>query len=482
VVEDNLELGRPLAARWPTIGRQGLGWSVAALDGAVASVAMFVPAVIYHVAIQHVTFAQVPFGLYTSFALVAGLIYGGFSVLSVSRLLQRTREPQAMVADGALAWTVAFAVTLFLAFAAGVAGDLSRVSLISTYVLGLPILAGVRSITVGQLMGRIRAGRLRYQRIAIVGARQDVDRFVANGNLGGAGYEVAGTLYFEDIQTAGNQVEPRAVVSFAHRWVARGIEDIVFVGELGDVTGLELIVGELKRFSVNLVCAPATGNTTFKYLDVVRMGPNNALRFLKKPMGDGAVLMKRLFDICGAGLGLLLLSPLFIAVAILIKLDSPGPVFYRQERRGFNGESFHIWKFRSMRVTESGRAMVQAQKDDPRITGIGRFIRANSIDELPQLINVLLGNMSLVGPRPHAIMHDDELGHQVARYVHRQRIKPGITGWAQVNGYRGETRTMAQIEGRTAHDLFYADNWSLLFDVRIIWLTLFSPRARQNAG
>jgi lipopolysaccharide/colanic/teichoic acid biosynthesis glycosyltransferase len=125
--------------------------------------------------------------------------------------------------------------------------------------------------------------------------------------------------------------------------------------------------------------------------------------------------------------------------------------------------------------------MTQAARDDTRFTRIGRLIRATSIDELPQLINVLIGQMSIVGPRPHAISHDDQLGKVLATYAHRQRIKPGITGWAQVNGYRGETRTFDAIEGRTLHDLHYIDNWSIVLDFWIILLTVFSPRARRNA-
>jgi lipopolysaccharide/colanic/teichoic acid biosynthesis glycosyltransferase len=134
-----------------------------------------------------------------------------------------------------------------------------------------------------------------------------------------------------------------------------------------------------------------------------------------------------------------------------------------------------------MKVTESGRQMTQARRGDPRITRTGRVMRPLNIDELPQLINVLMGEMSLVGPRPHAVQHDDELGHVLASYAHRQRIKPGITGWAQVNGYRGETTTIEQVEGRTRHDLAYIDNWSMLFDCWIMVLTILSPRARHNA-
>lgn len=177
----------------------------------------------------------------------------------------------------------------------------------------------------------------------------------------------------------------------------------------------------------------------------------------------------------------MLLAPLFAVVAVLIRLESPGPVFFRQERRGFDGETSFIWTFRSMTVTESGSAMRQARIGDPRITPIGRFLRSTSIDELPQLINVLHGTMSPVGPRPHAISHDAELSRQLAKYAHRQRIKPGITGRAQVNGYRGDTSTFEQVEGRTTNELYYIENWSIFLDCWIPALTVFSAKTRRNA-
>ena len=256
---------------------------------------------------------------------------------------------------------------------------------------------------------------------------------------------------------------------------------MVIVAALHDLDAMEHLVVEMKRFALNIVYAPATTNRTLKFLDVVPIGANNALRFVRKPLTDLAVLLKRTLDLALACVGLVLLAPLFAAAAVAIKLESPGPVIYRQARRGFNGETFMIWKFRSMRVMESGHAMVQARRGDARITRVGRILRATSIDELPQLVNVLLGQMSIVGPRPHAISHDDQLSKVLATYAHRQRIKPGITGWAQVNGYRGETDTFDAVEGRTLHDLHYIDNWSLMLDVWIIILTVFSLRTHRNA-
>ncbi len=484
MVEDNIDLGAQLSRASQPLrvsSSAAICGSFALFEGGIASIIVMLSAVTYHMGVMQVPGEQVDLHFYAGYSALVGLCYGVFSAVSASRFLNRSQHQHAILADSALGWTAAFAMALLLAFLVGVIGDLSRVSLTSAYLVGLPVLLGARNLLHSGVSASLRAGKLHYRKVAVIGTRGDVAQFLHNGNLGQSGYELAGTLHLEDVRDASGSIMPGAIVEFAQRGLVRGVENVLLVGELGDIDALERLAGELKRFSVNVISAPATANTSFKFLDVVQIGPNNGLRFLRKPMSDGAVLLKRMSDLAGASLGLLVLSPLFLAVALLIKLESPGPVFYRQERRGFNGQSFFIWKFRSMTVTESGDRMVQAMRGDKRITGIGRFIRATSIDELPQLINVLAGEMSLVGPRPHAIVHDDELGEQLASYAHRQRIKPGITGWAQVNGFRGETATFAQIEGRTLHDLHYIDNWSIFLDCWIIVLTIFSPKTRRNA-
>ncbi|WP_417308300.1 exopolysaccharide biosynthesis polyprenyl glycosylphosphotransferase [Devosia sp.] len=447
-------------------------------EGLLAGLTMLLPALAYHVVLLDVPLSQVNLVLYGSYALVTSLLYGSFSGISAKRYLGQAKADKVDVpfSESLLSWTGAFSIALFAAFLLGISGDLSRVSMLTAFVIGVPVLLMGRGFAYSALGLRIRTGRLQYQRVAVIGSKDDVQRFLRAGSLWRAGYQLAGTLNVDHARNSADEI-----LEFAARNVAQGAQYVVLVGDMGDVDGLNAIANKLKRFSVNAVCVPATDNDTFKFLDVVPLGPNNAVRFLRKPMSDGAVALKRSFDLVLAGLGVLVLSPLFAVIAILIKLEGPGAVFYRQERRGFNGETFRIWKFRSMRVTESGHKMTQAQVGDPRITRIGAFIRRTSIDELPQLFNVLSGEMSLVGPRPHALVHDDELGTQVATYAHRQRIKPGITGWAQVNGYRGETSTIEQINGRTSHDLFYVDNWSIFFDFWIIVLTVFSPKTRQNA-
>lgn len=194
---------------------------------------------------------------------------------------------------------------------------------------------------------------------------------------------------------------------------------------------------------------------------------------------DGVV--KRIEDIVLGSLAVLVASPVMIVAAIAIKATSKGPIFFKQRRYGLNGEVIEVLKFRSMRVQEDGAVVKQATKNDDRITPVGRFMRRTSVDELPQLFHVVTGTMSLVGPRPHAVAHNEEYRTRVKRYMLRHKVKPGLTGWAQVNGWRGETDTLEKMEKRIEHDLEYIRRWGLLFDLWIIFLTVFGRKVRQNA-
>ena len=190
---------------------------------------------------------------------------------------------------------------------------------------------------------------------------------------------------------------------------------------------------------------------------------------------------KRLLDLTIALPALLFVAPLFAALALLIKLDSKGPVFFRQKRIGFGGQAFEIVKFRSMRVMENGETVIQATKADPRVTRIGGFLRRSSLDELPQLINVIKGEMSLVGPRPHACAHDRQYAPLIPHYTRRHDVKPGLTGWAQVNGHRGETPTLDLMRARVDHDVWYARHASLALDIQILLRTPFEVLRSRNA-
>ncbi len=209
------------------------------------------------------------------------------------------------------------------------------------------------------------------------------------------------------------------------------------------------------------------------------------LPLFDRPMSDWSIAMKAIEDRVIAALALVLLSPIFAIIAMMIKRDSRGPVFFRQTRHGFNNEPIQVYKFRSMYTDQSdAKAAKLVTKDDPRVTRIGRFIRKTSIDELPQLINVLRGELSLVGPRPHAMQA--KAGGQtydaaVEGYFARHRVKPGITGWAQIHGWRGETDTLEKLEQRVQHDLHYIDNWSLWLDLYILFKTPLSLLNTKNA-
>jgi putative colanic acid biosynthesis UDP-glucose lipid carrier transferase len=192
-------------------------------------------------------------------------------------------------------------------------------------------------------------------------------------------------------------------------------------------------------------------------------------------------MVKRISDIIIAGCIQIMLSPIMLGIALAVKLSSPGPVIFKQRRYGLYGEEIIVYKFRSMTVAEDGAKVVQAKKNDQRVTKVGGFLRRSSLDELPQFINVLQGRMSIVGPRPHAVAHNEQYRKLIKGYMLRHKVKPGITGWAQVNGLRGETETLDKMEARIEHDLEYLRRWSLLLDLWIVVRTVLVVLKRENA-
>ncbi len=205
------------------------------------------------------------------------------------------------------------------------------------------------------------------------------------------------------------------------------------------------------------------------------------LAVCESPFYGADGLVKRMSDIVFASLILLLITPLLLAIAIAIKLTSPGPVLFRQRRYGLDGKEIIVYKFRSMTVCEDGNVVTQARRNDSRVTPLGAILRRTSLDELPQFINVLQGRMSVVGPRPHAVAHNEMYRKLIPSYMIRHKVRPGITGLAQVNGLRGETDTLEKMEARIEHDLAYLRNWSLLLDLKIVFMTLVVVLKKQDA-
>jgi Undecaprenyl-phosphate glucose phosphotransferase len=211
------------------------------------------------------------------------------------------------------------------------------------------------------------------------------------------------------------------------------------------------------------------------------IGDTVAIELQRAALSPGEQALKRAIDIVFSSIGLIVLSPILLGAAIAIRLDSSGPALFRQTRHGFNGRPFRIYKFRTMTVMENGDVVPQAQKDDKRVTRVGRFLRRYSVDELPQLINVFLGDMSLVGPRPHASAHDRYFTSAIEKYAFRHHVKSGITGWAQVHGARGETDTLDKMERRVELDIWYINNWSVWLDFAVMLRTALVIFTGDNA-
>ncbi|WP_345551286.1 undecaprenyl-phosphate glucose phosphotransferase [Microbulbifer aestuariivivens] len=261
-------------------------------------------------------------------------------------------------------------------------------------------------------------------------------------------------------------------------------------GEL-DLVYIALPISEAKRIDELLAAFADTTATVHLLPDIFgssllqsrwyRIGRSAVLSIYDTPIQGINGWLKRLEDVVIATLALVLLSPLMLLIALGVKLSSRGPVIFRQRRYGYGGNTIEVWKFRSMTTQEDGAKVIQATRNDPRVTRFGRFLRRTSLDELPQLINVLRGDMSIVGPRPHAVAHNEQFRGLVSGYMLRHKVKPGITGWAQVNGWRGETDTLEKMSKRVQYDLDYIRRWSLFFDCYIVLITLFKGFNSRNA-
>jgi putative colanic acid biosynthesis UDP-glucose lipid carrier transferase len=259
--------------------------------------------------------------------------------------------------------------------------------------------------------------------------------------------------------------------------VARGKADVILVAA-GDSPNPDLLdlVDRLQAAAipVYLISTRATNDgrwTQFLGFNVICLGDAAPVR--------SSFALKRLFDVVMATVLLILLLPMLLVIAVVVKASSPGPIFFKQHRYGLRGEAITVWKFRTMTVMEYGH-VAQATRHDARVTPFGRFLRRTSLDELPQIFNVLGGSMSFVGPRPHAVAHNEEYRRLIRGYMYRHSVKPGITGLAQVNGFRGETSSLDQMERRMRYDLAYIRNWSLLLDLKILlrtFATLLSSRS-----
>jgi len=380
----------------------------------------------------------------------------------------------------------AFLFFLTIAFSLKVSDIYSRAWTYSFLGASISLVIANR-ILLAALLRRLSRQRIIGRSVVVLGTGPQAEMFLERiARLQPHFTEVRGVFAHETVPEsgcfAGHPVLGTTEDLF-HYIRANRVDDIVVAMAWSSDRALSKVVEALKELPINVYISMDLAGYQLQFRPV--FGQFNQLplfEVVQKPISGWSYLLKLAEDYVLATLLLFLLSPLMLLIALAIKIDSEGPVFFMQKRIGFNNEIFEIYKFRSMYHRPDPEAdFKQAQKDDPRITRVGRFIRRTSLDELPQLLNVLNGTMSLVGPRPHALRHNEDYGRQIRGYFARHKVKPGITGWAQVNGLRGETETLSKMEARVTHDIYYAENWSLLFDLRILAMTVIVVLFQKTA-
>lgn len=383
-------------------------------------------------------------------------------------------------------WTLAVLGALLIAFMTKTAGEFSRGTVALFFLCGATGLYGARAMLVHLVRRGIKTGHFPPRRVFLVGPERDVIAFQRTYQPWNVGFSVVGTAVVDAVPTVEETAETDSALArhlSAAAMTARQLapDDVFILASWSQKAFIERCAEPFLSLPVSIHLGPERILDRFQDLKVERFGALSTLSLTRPPLSGAEQLQKRLFDIVLAGVGVVLLLPLFAAIAIAIRLDGPGPILFRQQRYGFNQRPFRIVKFRTMTTLEDGEAFRQVRRDDPRVTRVGAILRRYNLDELPQLANVLRGEMALVGPRPHALAHDRAFEDKIAYYARRHNVKPGITGWAQVNGLRGETDTEEKMEQRVNHDLFYIENWSMGFDVKILIATVFSSKAYMNA-
>ena len=419
-------------------------------------------------------------------AVLALIIFQAADIYDV----QAFRSPVRQITRLGVAWSVVFLLAIAIAFFAKFEGMFSRVWLAASYLIGFVALTGFRIALAGLVRHWTREGRLDRRAVVVGGGEAGESLIEAIKAQKDADVHVVGV--FDD---RGDERSPMTLagrkklgtvddlVEFARR---TRVDLVLFSLPISAETRILHMLKKLWVLPVDIRLAAHLNKLRFRPRSYSYIGNVPVLDVLDKPITDWDVVMKWLFDRVVGSLLLLAAAPVMALTAIAIKLDSRGPIFFRQKRYGFNNEMIEVFKFRSMYVDQCDPTAARlAIRDDPRVTRVGRFIRKTSLDELPQLINVAIkGNLSLVGPRPHAVHAKAEnrlYDEAVDGYFARHRVKPGITGWAQINGWRGETDTHEKIQRRVEHDLYYIENWSVMFDVYILARTPSALVKTQNA-
>jgi putative colanic acid biosynthesis UDP-glucose lipid carrier transferase len=379
-----------------------------------------------------------------------------------------------------LTWITVFLLLAGAIFALKIGSEISRGASSLFAMFGFIALIMNRRVTEYLLAKGLAEKRFSGRNIVLITDDSSKDNTSLTQALVDTGFRVKRNFLFP-APSANPDHAQRVVTSVIEYIRGSDVEEIVVGADPDRWSDLRAVVAELRVLPFPVSFVPlGTASEIFRR-PRRELGDTVCVELQRGLLTSFEHAAKRSIDLVLAGMALIALLPLLVIVAIAIKLDSPGPILFRQQRGGFNGRCFQIYKFRTMSVLEDGPSIVQAQLGDKRFTRLGAWLRRTSIDELPQLFNVLDGSMSLVGPRPHAVAHDNEFDKLVGNYAFRRRVKPGLTGWAQVHGCRGPTPTAASIEQRVEYDLWYIDNWSLSLDIAILLWTPIELIRSHNA-
>lgn len=375
-----------------------------------------------------------------------------------------------------LIWSIIFLLLGSVAFLLKIGADFSRGATSAFYFAGLGLIFGSRLLVAKWMLLALTGGAFADRKILLIADPQQLAATPSVKDLARFGYRAAKVLPVSRRPDSSLRDEVVAAISGDP-----GIKDIVIAAQWEQIDSVEEIVSELRLLPIAVKLLPDPKIAQLLDKRGVQLGNVWTKELQRPPLSIEERAIKRSLDLILALVAGIILLPLMTIVALIIKLDSEGPILFTQARNGFNNRPFRILKFRTLFTLEDGTNIKQVTRNDSRVTRVGRLLRQTSIDELPQLWNVVRGDMSLVGPRPHATAHNSQYGKLIANYAFRHHVKPGLTGWAQINGLRGETCTVELMKRRVELDLWYIDNWSLWLDFKIIARTFVSVLFQLSA-
>jgi len=412
---------------------------------------------------------------YWTFGVLGAVLLVNYLNLSQAYRFEALRRLRIQMPQVAANWAAVVVTLILLAYCLKLSQDFSRSWTAIWFCTTLSILAATRLAASALIARWQRNGRL-VRRVGVIGTRRQVEQ-VARRVASHEGASVVCTAILPRANDVRSQpaIRPDGIEMLLSLAKSSEIDEIIVASDtpLGHPTLRDFLrVVRSYAIEVRYHAVELRHSVPSHRLNLIVMFGLPLLSIVERPLTGWARVGKRAEDICISSIALLISFPLLALIAVAIKLDSPGPVLFRQDRLGFNNNPVPVFKFRSMyHRVERDDGQVQARRNDARITRVGRFLRRTSLDELPQLFNVLKGDMSLIGPRPHPLALNEKFADLIDGYLARHRVKPGITGWAQVNGLRGETDTIEKMRRRIEHDLYYIENWSPWLDLKILLST-----------